>query len=246
MARLRTNDPLGVSDTPTVVTDPAREQEIVTEFQRRLRYVQHSFCVGQKIMGNKKQLNDAIKRLKDGIGGTSDSDTLARIPPLVEMVISYHARRIAAERTGSDDAEVMGEDIKRASRIAADKLEPISHRPTADVLRHHVEGLMALLQETSGKPVLVGKTRNSVEDSHFKSGVSELIPKVFRELDPTISVTQLVNIILAARRKYAGKPMRFIDFFPGYGATMAEDGSLLIGGGRLVAEVFPNLPTYYP
>ena len=103
----------------------------------------------------------------------------------------------------------------KAARIAAEKLEPISHRPSSDVLRHHVEGLMALLQETSGKPVLAGKTRDSVDDPHFKSGFSEIVPKFFQDCDSSITtIPARETSCLDARRKYAGKTHGVFRFLP--------------------------------
>ena len=105
---------------------------------------------------------------------------------------------------------------------------------------------MALLQEASGKPVRAGRNRDNKYDPHFADNVSDIIPNFFRSIDPTILEIQLVNMIVTARRKYAGQPMRFLDFFPAYGGSVDEDGTFNPAPGLLVEQFEPNIPIYCP
>ncbi|MEO7827535.1 MAG: hypothetical protein ABIR60_10380, partial [Allosphingosinicella sp.] len=82
---------------------------------------------------------------------------------------------------------------------------------------HHVEGLMALIQEACGTPVMALREKDSVYDPQLAEGASKSLQIVFSAMDPGVTIVQLVNIVRAARRKYAGKTMRFRDFFPFYG-----------------------------
>ena len=110
--------------------------------------------------------------------------------------------------------------MEQAAREVATNLSAIRGRPSADRVRHHVEGLMALIQETCGKPVLAIRDRDEV--SRVAEGASRIIPLIFSRMDPAVPETQLFNIIRNGRRAYAGKAMGFADFFPLYGAGVEE------------------------
>ncbi len=246
MPRPRTNDPLGVSDNPVCVSDPVRELEISSELKNRLAYVGQNYRSCVKFIGGPKVYNDALRRLRKAVAGTNPADAARkRLPPLIEMAVSEKARSFAAERTGDEEAVVAGEDIRRAAQWAAEELKPIANRPHASILRLHVEGLMALLQEFAGKPVLAGRYINSDYQPHFKPGISQMVPIFFQSIDPAITTEQLVTIVEMARRKYAGKRMAFADFFPLYGARVGEDGSIVARTGWRVEHFQPNIPTYF-
>jgi len=215
MARPRINDPAEVSDNPRCVTDPAREAELRDELKRRLQYIRSHYLSGRSVMSLQEH-NASLASLKNIVVGKADAEGLASLSVLLQLRISSKAREFADERGTDGAASVSDDDRLRAMRWAAATLKPVRGRPAAGYLHHTIEGLMALVQEYSGRPVRVGKTRNCVDDPHFKQGASEIIPKLLRELDPSITETQLVNIVLRARRKYAGRPMRFESFFPGY------------------------------
>lgn len=106
---------------------------------------------------------------------------------------------------------------------------------------------MALLQGYSGKPVLVSKY-SIVEkyEPHFRPGVSEIIPRFFQHIDPAIPIIKLVDIVMKARGKYAGREMVFLDFFPLYGAHEGKDGTLELHPGYRLEKFEPNIPIYFP
>lgn len=246
MPRPRTNDPSRVSDDPVCVTDPVREAELVVEFRGRMEYVAHNFRMGLRLNQSSKDFNDALAQFKRAVTrGTPPGLSGKHVHPVIEMAVSKQARDLARKRTGMDDAEVEGEDMRKASRKVAGLLQPVPNRPRTDVLHHHVEGLMALLHETSGKPVLTGRHRNSSYDPHFKPGISQIIPMFFRAIDPAITIGQLVTIVEKARRKYAGEWPEFSDFFPLYGARSDENGSLILQPGWQLEHFEPSIPTYF-
>ncbi len=221
--RPRRNDPLGVSDNPICVTDPEREAEVLEEFNRRLSYLAASYRFGKDHFPDYKNFNRSLARLKKAVGrpkipGQSES----RLDPRLEILINHRARKLA----GVAATEMLGPDhdkfVQQAAAEIADSLQPIRGRPASPCLRHHVEGLMALIQETCGKPVLGLREKNSVYDPQLAGGVSQTIERLFLEIDPAVTRIQLVNIVRDARRAYAGKPMRFRDFFPLYGSTIDE------------------------
>jgi hypothetical protein len=217
--RWRTNDPLGVSDNPVCVTDPVRVAEIAREFQRRLAYIERSYEVCKAEVDDVRSFNDSVSRLKRAVAEPSKGTARkSRLHPRLEILISCAARQLARIEPdvplGVEHVAV----VDQAAREVAAKVSAIRGRPSADRVRHHVEGLMALIQETCGMPVLA--TRDVDEVPRVAAGVSRIIPLMFSRMDPAVTETQLFNIIRKARRTYAGKPMRFRDFFPLYGARV--------------------------
>jgi hypothetical protein len=116
------------------------------------------------------------------------------------------------------------------------------------VLRHHVEGLMALIQQMSGKPVWAQRyTKDEQYQPHFPKGVSSIIPQFFQEFDPTISTNTLANIVRQARHKYAGKRMEFRSYFPLYGGQFDPQAGVPIAGpGHSVNRFEASMPTFCP
>ena len=246
MTRKRTNDPLGLSDNPACVTDPVREAELLAEFRRRLAYLRRHYRAGRIIYGDVTDYNDAVRALKrTAEGKPARGGKYRRLLPMIELAVSMNARRFARERTGDPGATVEGEDIRRASIHVAGHLDPICHRPPAKNLIHHVEGLMVLVQDTTGKPVVPRRYRNSVYDPHFKAGASELVPLIFRELEPSVTIGQLVTIAENARRAWAGRRPQFEEYFPGYGLRAKPDGSFASDSGLVIEPPEPNIPTYF-
>jgi hypothetical protein len=218
--RPRTNNPKGVSDNPVVSTDPVRIDAIVAEFQNRLKYIHHSFIAARKLFGTNVQFNEAIKQVRRSVR-SKNPESLNRnaLQGEVAMVLSHFANEEAATRAGPD-AKPIEADYHAAALRLSKTLQLRRGRPRAGgLLRHHVEGLMALLQETSGKPAVSQRDDKSVYNPQFL-GASSIIPNFFRNVDPSITDAQLATIVTDARREYAGKPMRFSYFFPGYGMSI--------------------------
>ncbi|MET0376774.1 MAG: hypothetical protein ABW128_21290, partial [Rhizorhabdus sp.] len=59
----RRNDPLGVSDNPTAVTDQARLRHLTEEFKRRLGYVQRHFEMARVVLANDQEFNVSLAKL---------------------------------------------------------------------------------------------------------------------------------------------------------------------------------------
>ena len=246
MTRRRRNDPHGLSDASRRISDPARQAEVLAEFERRLTYLEQHYRMGKSFYGSVQDLNDAIRALNALAAGKSPRTAdRRRLPPLIEMALSLHARRFARERAGECGAPVEGQDVRRAAEHVGKCVQPISHRPRADNLIHHVRGLMALIQNYSGTPVVPRRYRNSVYDPHFMPGVSCIVPRIFEDLEPSVTIGQLVNIAEDARREWAGRRPRFREYFPGYGLRPQADGSLVSPQGVMIASFEPNIPTYF-
>jgi hypothetical protein len=211
--RPRLNDPLGVSDDPVCVTDPVRTAAVVAEFQRKLAYVEQSYGLWEAHDVDHRSFNCFFARLKRAVTDSSRRiGRKTRLDPRLEILISHRARELAGigpdDRLGADHVDF----VDRAVREVATNISAVRGRPAGERVRHHVEGLMALIQETCGKPVLA--IRDKEEVPRLAEGVSQMILLAFKRMDPGVTETQLFNIVRKARRVYAGKPMRFRDFFP--------------------------------
>lgn len=247
MARTRRNDPEGVSDTPVTTNDLARCNELVAEFLCRLECIVDNYKFWRNCLGKEVSLNSSLDRFERAAKQKRPSRRkLTRLNPMLEGALSARADSEARDRSGADDPQVACGDLNVAAKWVLENVKPVRGRPDDEVLRHHVEGLMALVQEMSGKPVLAARDRNSVYDPHLGEGVSQIIALVFRDIDPSISETTLVNLVLEARRKYAGQRMRFVDFFPHYGAGVGQDEGITLGSGLAFEVVGTNIPIYCP
>lgn len=246
MARSRRNDPIGLTDEPVCVSDPRRRAARIAEFRRGLAYIDGHYRLGKRFFGSVTEFNDAAHALNAlAAGEYAASGSRRRLPPMIEIAVSVNARRFAEERRGQPDAAVEGQDIRRAAEHVGKHLHSISHRPRAHNLIHHVRGLMVLLQDFSGRPVVPRRYRNSVYDPHFMPGVSQVVPLIFGELEPTATIGQLVNIAEDARKDWAGRRPKFSEHFPAYGLRSGPDGSLISPSGAVIARFEPNIPTYF-
>lgn len=248
MARRRRNDPLGVSDNPKVVTDPARLEVLTDEFKRRLAIIDANYRSVVQTVGGDKDFNASLARLKRSLARKRPAKVRGeRAHPEIEMVILKHALDHAERRTGMPAPQITQQDAQFGARKAAELLTPRRGHPRNTLLRYHVEALMALLQETSGIPVqlTLGKDHHYDPQAVNKSG--QALVRFFRDIDPAIAITTLASIVKTARRKYAGKPMRFVDFFP-VDATCGNlaDGTAKLAPGYEAVLTLPFIPIYFP
>lgn len=247
MPQRRVNDPLGVSDNPTYVQDPVREAEIVEAFQQKLAHIQSSYLMALRHLGNDARYNQSLARLKAAIKRPSPTGERGeRLHPELELLVPHNAFRIARERTGDEHAKVIGEDLRLSAIHVANALKARRGRPKAMILRHHAEALMALLQETSGKPVRASRSKNSDYDRHLLGQLGNLMLSFFQAVDDSVSEGQLADIVLDARRNYAGKSLDFLTFFPNYGGRIDDKGEIKLASGFRVEQVEWSVPIYCP
>lgn len=60
MPRPRQNDPLGTSENPVTVSDPAREAVLIEEFQKRMHYVARHFLMVREHFGDVLEFNRSL------------------------------------------------------------------------------------------------------------------------------------------------------------------------------------------
>ena len=105
----------------------------------------------------------------------------------------------------------------------------------------YLEGLVALIIEVTGKPVMAPRTSNSVYEPRLTGAAGQVIRMFADSVEPGLSDTTLVNMIGKIRRKNAGKEMKFSDLFPFYRGRVTKDGLELGAGYRVEASgiIFP-------
>lgn len=227
MPRRRRNDPAGISDNPNVVTDPERVAKGVAELRRRLTYLEQSYSLEKQLGLDMKGFNESLSRLKRAVARPRKIDVPeTRLNPWLELAINIQARKLAGL---APDAPLLADHdcfVQQAARVVAERATALRGNPGDRLLRRYVEGLMALYQEFTGTPVVAMRHKDSVYDPQIPGTAGRVIRLIVDLLEPGISETRLVHWICAARRKYAGKPMRFRDLFPGYGAIVDESTGL--------------------
>lgn len=246
MSRRRSNDPLGVSDHPNVTTDPQRQEELLAEFHRRRCHIFEKYALTRNFLGPRDSFIDSLLRLQESLNGKFQPDTIrSRLHPLIELSVNQKAKAHAQKRTGLADAAVTAEDVEIGAREALTALRPRRGRPKDPILSHYVEGLMALTQNLLGKPVMMQARKNSVYDPQATSEAGRILLMMVQAMEPAATETAIVDIVNRARRRYAGKRMEFLDFFPCYGATMDEaTGEIKLRPGLQIQQMNWAAPIY--
>lgn len=88
------------------------------------------------------------------------------------------------------------------------------------ILRRYVEGLVAAMQKATGKPVMAPRDRDDVYDPHLPGNMGTALRIVVDSVQPKVTGSELAYWVCETRKKYAGKPMRFLDMYPAYDATV--------------------------
>ena len=137
--------------------------------------------------------------------------------------------------------------VQQAAREVAKRARGLRGNPGEKLLRRYVEALVALIQETTGKPVLSMRDKNSVYEPQLVGKSGELIRLVVHMLGADLTETRLAYWIREIRRERAGKPMRFMDYFPAYGArTDGETGPPVLAGTHRIERVDAITPISCP
>lgn len=248
MPRQRTNDPLGTSDNPHVATDPDRINQRLTEFHRRISYIEESYRLCSNGLGPDVAYNRSLARLRSAVRrNATHARPLERAHPEIEIAINKFALDHSCGRTGSEHPELTEDDVKVGVLRAAAELKMRRGAGRNTILRRHVEGLMALIQQFSGKPVLVVIQKDNIYDPQAVSPCGEVLLNVLSTIEPKAQVCTIASMVKKARAQYAGKPMRFEEFFPFYG----DCGEMLRGeanphtGARLQLMGLSS-PIYFP
>ncbi|RED11014.1 hypothetical protein [Parasphingopyxis lamellibrachiae] len=204
-------DPIQVTSKPNIVSDLERQNELSLKYARRLAWVDQHYWTGRLLFGKPRELNASLGRLRKILAQQN------RIPsslhPMLIVAIDIQAHYAANDGDISGSMKPTEAQHLEAAKHLADKIK-LPKRPRDDLLRFHVEAVMAIIIEATGLRVTASRTKNSLYDPRLSEGVSQSVEIAFAQIDPEVSRTTLANIVVDARKKYAGKSMRYDDFFP--------------------------------
>lgn len=219
-----------------------RRAERLAEFTRRFGYCLCSYRLGHETVG----FNRSLARLRRTVElGRRSPGKGERVHPYLEIVINRLAHDLATARTGRPDAALTQTDVEKAAAWTARCISPVRGRPRAQLLDHHVAGLMALIEDFSGKRVIARRNDSSGNYDPRLIGPGRILLHL-KEVDPTLTETQLVNKVLQVRRDFAGKRMCFRDFHPLYGARIGDDGKPVPAAPLRIEQFEQSVPIYCP
>lgn len=242
MGRNRIVPPLGLPVRPNFVTCETRKAELQADFLQRLDYVLGSFRLGHETADFNASLARLKRTVKFGRQGPGRGE---RLHPFLEIVVNHHARKFATKRTGDENAGLIQTDVEEAAASVAKNVSPVRGRPRAKLLDQHVAGLMALIQQFTGAPVVAQRHSGSGHYDPELLGAARIL-RLLQEVDSTITETQLVNKVFQLRRAYANRPMRFFNFYPLYGATLGGDGDPVLASPLRLERFERSVPIYCP
>lgn len=242
MPRPATNNPSNLPNEPNLTYDPVRQAELIAEMHRQTEFIRCNYLAVKEAYGGDNSYNESLGRLRKAIGMKRRTRKQGkRLHPEIELVISEFAREFAE----AEGVTVGTAHIQMASVKACKLLKMRRGRPKAALLKYHVTGLVAVIQEFMGLPVIASRTKNSDYDRHFEDEIGRLIPILVSTFEEDITEGQLVDIVCEIRREYAGKPLRFIDLFPYY-QTETVDGEVRVKSAIAIGAIQPNIPIYCP
>lgn len=197
-----------------VFEDAEHRQKRVQQFNDRIDFLQKNYRVHVSVNADRLGYNESIALLKRSQGARyRRPKKRVRLALLVELMVNHEAKAIAVAK-GRAASDLQPSDIREAVKRIAKMRSTIRGRPSNDALRNHVHAFMALYRETFGDDVRAGLTRNSEYDPHLVAPVDEMLPELFRSVDPSVTLTSIVNIVLEAHASGAIKGKSFYDFFP--------------------------------
>jgi hypothetical protein len=200
--------------------DPADEyREQLEPFLRHWHHVLRSFASSRELERAHPSLNTAIRDFRASLSGKPQkSARKGRAHPFLEIAIS----KLLSDWGVNDEPSVT--DVLRACKVIEKRLKIVRGRPTDSTLAYHVEGLMLLWKELTGKDCKA--SRKHAKDEYDPRPVSRgafMIERSIKSIDPTVSRTAIVNCILRGEKRNQGR--RFRGMFP-----FCDGGGDLAGG----------------
>ena len=221
MTRRRSNDPIGVSETRKVTTDPVRQKELLDEYRRKLKYLDDWYHFQMDAGLTKRNYNASLDRLKKALGRSRKAKgPKSSLHPELELEINLEARKLAVLTPGENLTLAHQPFVDQAARIISKTARKKQGTPGSLALRRVVEGLMAIYLQSTGTPLMAMRDKDSVYDPQLSGPGGRIVRAIVDHLKPGVSDTTLSGWIRDIRKQYAGKSMRFQDLFPGYGMVI--------------------------
>lgn len=252
MPRPPTLNPLSVPETPNLANDPARIEEIRSKFMRRMELLERSYrSVREVSAAQRATFNQSLARLKRHLARIERGDIRpveqtpeTRLHLELQLLINLKARELAGLE-GNAPLELKHKPyVEAAAAEVAANTRARRGRPNSYLLQHYVAALIAAYIEATGKPVIGQRTKNSDYAPRLHSPSGQTVRHFVDVIEPHVTDTALVNMIRRIRREFAGKPMRFEDFFPLTGDW--QDGAPKAQQGYHLEAFAPIQPIYCP
>ncbi len=244
MPRPRINDSLGVSDQPNVVSDLGRQAVVVAEMKARWGYIYGSYAQVIAQLDLCLSFNESLSRIERALNGKPVKEPRRRLHYEIELVLDHLAQQNAQARGASPGEALIELDIEAGARELLVRLKPRRGRPADVALRYHVEALMAVVQEALGMPAMAQLDRNGVYAPQATNTAGECVVQLAQKMQHGATTTQIVGIMKKARRRFANKPMRFLDLFPTYRARVDPETGGVIARPGVTIEVAWAPPIY--
>lgn len=216
-------DPLGVSDNPYIAEDPARQVKLYTLFRRRLEYLEESYAIWRQAFRTGNAFNKSIQLLREVASGKLFFGDIDESLQLEVRIAFGHALR---KRTGHPFAhwnQRTSEQLQQAAIETLAVLPKRRGRPDDLVLRHHLAGTMAAVQDACGRRVTMVKERKDEYGLAFSDNpASRTVRQAMQRIAPDETEPRLALLAHKIRKQYAGKPMRFDDLFPAFPSYSEE------------------------
>jgi hypothetical protein len=136
-------------------------------------------------------------------------------------------------------------DVLRACQVIEKRLKMVRGRPNDSSLAYHVEGLMLLWKELTGKDCKA--SRKHGDDKYDPRPVSKgafAIERSIKSIDPAVSRTAIVNCILRGEKRNHGRLFREMFPFCDGGGDLARGAPTAPPGFKVVLSGLAH-PIYY-
>ncbi len=244
MPRRLTANPSNMPAQPNYVSDPVREKEIAAEAVRKMAFIESSYRTARHVFGRANTYNRSLAGLKAALEGRTAKNVPRRLQIEINCVVMHHARKHAAASGKSGPLDT--QDVEAGAREAVRRLKPRRGAPADPVLRHHLAGLMAVLQTATAKPLIVTLKKNTFYDPQGRDKLSDFLITFLQRIDPKLATITIVNAMLSLRKEYAGRELRFESLFPAFGVTAPPfDGPVSLANGDTLEWIEPVPPIYF-
>lgn len=235
------SDPLG-NDLPDHEAAPRQKRQAAkfAEFRQRLEYLTVSYRRAKDYFGDSRRFNESLHHLRKATNPRARRrQTSVRLAPELEAAIAIGIETSRSEtcpdgQYSAPSTDLVGEVCERL----ASSLAPTRGRPKDAVLTYYVQALMVLCEWATHTPVTASPTTNSDYAPQMTSPGAKVIQMVFEDLEPSVPVTTLMNIIRQTRAKRSNEGKRFGDFFPFYGGSIDPETGFPIPGPGFRLEKF--------
>jgi hypothetical protein len=242
MQRYRPNDPLGLVDSPRIATDPRRRKALLDDALRRFTYLEQSYRLEKAMRLDKQNFNASLGHLKAALNLTTTAGlTTSRLDHRLETMIAIVARKLAGMPADARLQLCHKRFVDQASLIVAKRTKAMRGARGQVKLRPYVAGIMAVVQEGTKTRVMAPRDKDYDYDPHLAGANGRTVRAIVDWLEPGVSDKVLSRWMRSIRKEFAGKHMRFLDLFPGYGMQFdCDSGEPVATAGYKILSFTPN------